>query len=137
MGGGRGSHAVSYRETQKGPKGSCERLSRVLLNDLAKDKPRQQMKESGDRREVRVTDFIKAKMCVQQKRLSREINRRLAELKNMFGRHNERERDKYACGHCPFLSFIRCPFYLQTRICSFTHRDSELKLSQHGAKSTF
>lgn len=40
--------------------------------------------------EVKVTDLIKRKMYVQQKRLLREINRCLAEMKNIFRCSNER-----------------------------------------------
>lgn len=65
------------------------------------------MKEHGAACEVRVTDLIKEKMCVRQKRLLREINRCLAEMKNIFRRHNERRVINQHVAVTLFIFYLR------------------------------
>lgn len=78
----------------------------VHLNDFAKITETTDEIE-GDRCEVRVTDLIKGKMCVQQKRLLREINRCLAEMKNIFRHCNERRVINMHVAVTLFIFYLR------------------------------
>lgn len=95
------------------------------------------MKESGDRRQVRVADLIKAKMCMQQKRLLREINPRLAEMKNIFGRNNERRVINMHVAAAPFHPLSAAHFICNTHLFIHVWRQRESQAVSTWCQSTF